>query len=174
MVQDYTRRDLSFHDDPEDAFRGLLLAFEKRFSLRTHMALPISDFARSPNWFCLNAKTWNDATQERMQRENANGQPFAPSWTWLSRVGPISYNTIPLNNMVDIEKGLEQMASQATDEAYKLPVTECEDSFCTMPLVVPSHSRRLASSQPLITRLHHADHVNLKGMSITVSQWLKI
>ncbi|KAK5321687.1 hypothetical protein LTR70_004077, partial [Exophiala xenobiotica] len=123
MVQDYTRRELSFQDDAEDAFRRLLLALEKRFSLRTHMALPVSDFARSLNWFCLKAETWNDATQGRMQRENANGQPSAPSWTWLSGVGPISYNTIPLNNMVDIEKGLGQMPSQATDEVYELPVT---------------------------------------------------
>lgn len=108
-----------------------------------------------------------------MQRRDANGQPFAPSWTWLSRVGPVSYTTIPLNKTVVIEKELEQMRSQAMDQAYELPATGFEDSFCTMLSDVPSHSRKLASPLPLIARLHHADHVNLPGMSISVSQWLK-
>ncbi|KAJ9661380.1 hypothetical protein H2198_001948 [Neophaeococcomyces mojaviensis] len=176
MVQNYSRRDLTFATDVEDAFRGLLLSLEKRFHLNTHLSLPVATrLGQSLNWFCLNSKTWT-ADKESIQRLNADGRPYAPSWTWLSRIGQISYTTIPSDNTVSFEPCFSG-AAQLLNSHTKLPAPGLESRFATaLPPSSHFHNTAIPSlASPLLlkTPIFHSDHITLVGLDTTITNWLK-
>lgn len=173
MVQTYTMRELSFQTDVGYAFQGLAQVLQKRYKLEMYQALPTTRFAQSLNWFCPNAKTWSSATQGTLRRLNGDGQPFAPSWTWLSRIGAVSYTTIPEDGTVQFEGCTSHLPKEAMDSAYELPATGFEGFFATTNAAHSQYSKKLVSPIPVLARLYHTDHVQLIDLSIIVSSQLK-
>ncbi|KAK5952025.1 hypothetical protein OHC33_006911 [Knufia fluminis] len=173
MVQNYTRRELSFQSDTQNAFQGLMLVLRRRFNLEIHQALPVTAFAQSLLWVCERSRAWGQPIKRPMRRLNEKGPPFAPSWTWLSRISAVTFFGFPSGSHVLLNPCFDHMPMELIHSSHELPATGFEHAFATEDGVLPGCDRRLVSPLPFFTRMHHADHVRLAGSNLTLSHWLK-
>lgn len=169
MVVIYSKRDLSFEADAEDAFKGLVLALEKRFALHIYEGLPTQYFVQALNWFCTNTKTRSCPNPGSRRRLSTSGKPFAASWSWLSRVGAVSYTSIPLSHSTCVAPGLQNLQPNTTVE---LPADGFELLFATADLTHPIFTRKLKSTLVLRANLYHASQVSPSPFDVSVEEWL--
>lgn len=81
LVQQYSKRQLSYQTDALNAFEGLLSALTHADSNSSHAwGLPVNILDQALLW----------RTAEPLPRRTSRTVEF-PSWSWTSRIGPISY-----------------------------------------------------------------------------------
>ena len=173
FIVNYTRRNLSFEADIEHAFEGLAKVLHRRFGLRLFHGLSATHFVQSLNWFCPNAKRVvfcvdgpGKEQPPSRERVRSNGQPFGPSWSWTSRVGPIEYTTIPSEGL-HIPNWLQTIV---LDEKTDMPAGGFEKSFATKT----NQHGQISLLAPLRIKspVYHADKVQLPAHKVILSDWL--
>jgi hypothetical protein len=83
MVSDYTRRDMGFIQDAENAIKGCLIAIQGMFFGTFIYGLPDSEIDFALLWCPIGP------TKRRIDPKTE--APLFPSWSWLGWIGPVAY-----------------------------------------------------------------------------------
>jgi hypothetical protein len=82
VVQEYTNRQISFHEDALNAISGVLSSFRSWFRSDFVHGLPRTELDQALLW---------QATSNLPRRMDKAGQPLFSSWSWVGWVGPCRY-----------------------------------------------------------------------------------
>jgi hypothetical protein len=112
LVQEYTRRRLTFQRDKRDAFTGITKALELAWNWKFSYCLPGGEFEWAVMW--VGQYSQDEETQwEEKEKELKHEQGF-PSWSWLSHVG-MSYYLVEKQSAGQLQSFIDWNSSTLWD-----------------------------------------------------------
>jgi hypothetical protein len=121
VVQEYTGRQISFHEDAQNAISGVLTSFRSWFRGEFKFGLPQTELDQALLWY---------PKGDVMRRTDQSGKQLFPSWSWVGWVGPCQYwSGLALSRIQWKLEGTKESRYIKSD-ALREPDNSAQDWYC--------------------------------------------
>jgi hypothetical protein len=133
LVQEYTRRQLSYDSDILNAFSGVAGALTKYGSGEFHYGIPRRAFALALLWY----------PTAQLKRRYVDKKPFLPSWAWAGWVGPVKWPDILYNEIEHFQSFIEThnpaIEAPSNDNVLRIKAFTSKGFYIDYSLVCTAH-----------------------------------